>query len=153
MSKIKVMDEVLANKIAAGEVVEKTMNVVKELVENSIDAGSNKFVIEILNDGQKLIKISDNGFGMNKEDLSICLKRHATNKIKIIEDLEKIFTFEFRGEALAAISRVSKIEIFSREKNSDFGFKLEALGGENQIIEKVGMNFGTEIIVRDIFLI
>ena len=90
---------------------------------------------------------------MNKEDLSICLKRHATNKIKIIEDLEKIFTFEFRGEALAAISRVSKIEIFSREKNSDFGFKLEALGGENQIIEKVGMNFGTEIIVRDIFLI
>ncbi|NLC48084.1 MAG: DNA mismatch repair protein MutL, partial [Tenericutes bacterium] len=109
MKKINIMDEQLANKIAAGEVVERIANVVKELVENSIDAKSSNIKVELLESGTKLIKIVDDGTGMSKEDALLCFSRHATSKIKTENDLFFINSLGFRGEALAAISSVSNI--------------------------------------------
>ena len=107
MSKIKVMDEILANKIAAGEVVEKTMNVVKELVENSIDAGSDDIKIELIDSGVKEVKVTDNGIGMDRDDATLAFSRHATSKLKNLDDLFNIESLGFRGEALPSIASVS----------------------------------------------
>ena len=111
MSKIKVMDEILANKIAAGEVVEKTMNVVKELVENSIDAGSDCIKIELIDSGVKEVRVTDNGIGMDREDATLAFSRHATSKLKNLDDLFNIESLGFRGEALPSIASVSNIEL------------------------------------------
>ena len=111
MSKIKVMDEVLANKIAAGEVVEKTMNVVKELVENSIDANSDEITIKLIDSGVKEIEVSDNGIGMDPEDAKIAFSRHATSKLTILDDLFYIESLGFRGEALPSIASVSNVRL------------------------------------------
>ena len=111
MGKINVMNETLANKIAAGEVVERIANVVKELVENSIDAGSTNVKVELIESGTKSIKIIDNGSGMSKEDAILCFSRHATSKIKNENDLYFINTLGFRGEALAAISSVADVTL------------------------------------------
>ena len=111
MSKITVMDEILANKIAAGEVVEKCASVVKELVENSIDASSTEIKIELIDAGTKQIKITDNGVGMDREDAVLAFSRHATSKLKNEDDLYRIETLGFRGEALASIASVSKITL------------------------------------------
>ena len=100
MSKIKVMDEILANKIAAGEVVEKTMNVVKELVENAIDAESDEIKIELIDSGVKEVKVTDNGIGMDRDDATLAFSRHATSKLKNLDDLFNIESLGFRGEAL-----------------------------------------------------
>ncbi len=151
MNKIKILDIDTIEKIAAGEVVERPYCAVKELIENSIDANSTNILIEILDKGTSLIKITDNGDGMTEEDLSLCIKRHATSKINIIEDLEKIKTLGFRGEALAAISRISKTEIITRQKDFDYGFSLYAEGGENIEIKKTGSGIGTQIIIKDLF--
>ena len=107
MSKIQVMDEILANKIAAGEVVEKTMNVVKELVENSIDAQSTEISIKLIDSGVKEIQVSDNGIGMDEEDCKMAFLRHATSKLKKLDDLFYISSLGFRGEALPSIASVS----------------------------------------------
>ncbi len=107
MSKIMVMDEILANKIAAGEVVEKCASVVKELVENSIDAGSNEIKIELIEAGTKQIRIIDNGSGMDRDDAVLAFSRHATSKLKTEDDLYRIETLGFRGEALASIASVN----------------------------------------------
>ena len=111
MSKIKVMDEILANKIAAGEVVEKTMNVVKELVENAIDAESDEIKIELIDSGVKEVRVTDNGIGMDKEDATLAFSRHATSKLKNLDDLFNIESLGFRGEALPSIASVSNIEL------------------------------------------
>ncbi|MDR0676977.1 MAG: DNA mismatch repair endonuclease MutL [Elusimicrobiota bacterium] len=151
MNKIKLLDIDTIEKIAAGEVVERPFCAIKELVENSIDANAKKISIEILDKGIKLIKITDDGNGMTREDLELCVKRHATSKIQKIEDLEKIKTLGFRGEALAAISRISKIEIITRQRESEHGFSMKVEGGEIKEIKKIGTSFGTQIIIKDLF--
>ena len=148
---IKILDIDTSEKIAAGEVVERPFCAVKELVENSIDAGATRINIEIKDKGVELIKITDNGSGMSKEDLNLCILRHATSKIKNIDDLEKINTMGFRGEALAAISRVSKIQISSKQALNEQGYKLISEGGSEPKILPVGMNDGTQIIIQDLF--
>ena len=119
MGSIVLLDDLTINKIAAGEVIERPANVVKELVENSIDAGAKNIVIEIKNGGKSFIKITDNGKGISTDDMDISLERHATSKIRNSSDLEKIYSNGFRGEALASISSVSNITIISRTKEEE----------------------------------
>src|SRR5512139_2478614 len=111
MSKITILPDILINKIAAGEVIERPASIVRELIDNSIDAGATRIDIEILHGGKKLIKVSDNGTGMNRDDALLCFERHATSKIKTEDDLFDISTLGFRGEALPAIASVSKITL------------------------------------------
>lgn len=149
MTKIQIMDEILANKIAAGEVVEKCASVVKELVENSIDAGANEIKIELLESGVKEIKITDNGSGMDKEDAVLAFQRHATSKIKEEKDLYNINTLGFRGEALASIASVSRVEL--KTSTGDAGTNVFINGGK---VEKIGISDarkGTMIAIRDLF--
>ena len=149
MNKINVMSENLANKIAAGEVVERIANVVKELVENSIDAGSKNIKIELLLSGTKLIKIVDDGCGMSRDDAKLCFSRHATSKIKNENDLYFINTLGFRGEALAAISSVSNIVLDTYDENESTYLNLKA---GKFITEKTGsMRKGTIIEVSELF--
>ena len=149
MSQIKVMDEVLANKIAAGEVVEKTMNVVKELVENSIDADSSEIRIDLIDSGVKEIRVEDNGKGMDRNDASLAFSRHATSKLKDLDDLFNISSLGFRGEALPSIAAVSNMEL----KTSDqiVGTKVTIDGGKNMQIESADLQEGTTITVRNLF--
>ena len=149
MNKINVMSENLANKIAAGEVVERIANVVKELVENSIDAGSKNIKIELLPSDTKLIKIVDHGCGMSRDDAKLCFSRHATYKIKNENDLYFINTLGFRGEALAAISSVSNIVLDTYDENESTYLNLKA---GKFITEKTGsMRKGTIIEVSELF--
>ena len=150
MSKIQRLDDTTISKIAAGEVVERPAQVVKELIENSIDAGSTNIIIEIENGGFDSIKITDNGSGINKEELELSIERHATSKLNRIEDLNEIYTLGFRGEALSSIASISNLKISSRKKESD-GFQLNVSGGECGNIEPYGMNKGTIVSVKDIF--
>ncbi|MDD4688958.1 MAG: DNA mismatch repair endonuclease MutL [Eubacteriales bacterium] len=151
MGKINVLDMEVANKIAAGEVVERPASVVKELVENSIDAKSSIITIEIENGGITLLRITDNGFGMSAEDAQTAFLRHATSKIRTDLDLLAISSLGFRGEALSSIAAVSRVTLFTREKGVDTGFSLKIADG--QIIEKgvVGCPEGTVLEIRDIF--
>ncbi len=150
MPKIQRLDDITISKIAAGEVVERPAQVVKELIENSIDAGSNNIIIEIENGGFDSIKITDNGSGINKDELKLSIERHATSKLNRIEDLNEIYTLGFRGEALSSIASISNLKISSRQKESD-GFQLNVSGGECGNIEPYGMNKGTIVSVKDIF--
>ena len=120
-TKIKILPVSLANKIAAGEVVERPASVVKELVENAIDADAKRIIIVLKQSGKQLIQIIDNGAGMSEEDLALAFERHATSNIKTVADLEQIQTLGFRGEALPSIASVSQIEIASKEKKKDVG--------------------------------
>ena len=149
MSKIKVMSESLANKIAAGEVVEKCASVVKELVENSIDAGSTEIKIELLSSGTKSIKVIDNGSGMDEEDALLCFSSHATSKIKSEDDLFNINTLGFRGEALPSIASVSNVILKSSNGSSSIMYELEA--GVKVKKEKCDLRKGTSIEVKDLF--
>lgn len=149
MSKIKVMDEILANKIAAGEVVEKTMNVVKELVENAIDAESDEIKIELIDSGVKEVRVTDNGIGMDKEDATLAFSRHATSKLKNLDDLFNIESLGFRGEALPSIASVSNIEL--KTSNGKTGTYLTLSGGKDMHIEDSDLQQGTTITVKDLF--
>ncbi len=149
MSKIKVMDEILANKIAAGEVVEKMMNVVKELVENSIDAKSTDIKIELIDSGTKLIKVSDNGIGMDREDATLAFSRHATSKLTTLYDLFNISSLGFRGEALPSIASISKVRL--KTSNGSEGTIVEIEGGKITNISSSDLQKGTDITVTDIF--
>ncbi|HPE14765.1 MAG TPA: DNA mismatch repair endonuclease MutL [Bacilli bacterium] len=149
MSIIKIMDVNLSNKIAAGEVVEKLMNVVKELVENSIDARSSEINIDLIESGLTEIKVTDDGTGMSKEDVINSLKRHATSKIYDDSDLFKIDTLGFRGEALPSIASVSKMEISS--SMGDIGTRIVIHGGEEQEISSSDARRGTTVTVKNIF--
>ena len=143
------MDEILANKIAAGEVVEKTMNVVKELVENSIDASSDEIKIELIDSGVKEIKVSDNGIGMDREDSKLAFSRHATSKLKNLDDLFNIESLGFRGEALPSIASVSNIEL--KTSNGEVGTYLMLSGGKDMHVEDSDLQKGTTITVKDLF--
>ncbi len=134
MSKIRVMDDTLANKIAAGEVVERVVSIVKELVENAIDAGANKIDIEIQNGGISYIRITDNGKGIAPDDMEIAFERHVTSKIRSSDDLQNILTMGFRGEALASVASISRVEMTSRQKDSSEGYKIVLEGGN--VLEK-----------------
>ena len=149
MNKIKVMDTNLSNKIAAGEVVETLMNVVKELVENSIDASSSSIKIDLIDSGTKEISVSDDGIGMNREDAVNCLKRHATSKLYSDEDLFHIDTLGFRGEALPSIASVSKMKI--ETAFSDVGTTVIISGGNIEKVVSSPLRTGTKITVQDIF--
>lgn len=149
MNKIKVMDTNLSNKIAAGEVVETLMNVVKELVENSIDAGSSFIKIDLMDSGTKEISVSDDGIGMDREDAVNCLKRHATSKLYSDEDLFHIDTLGFRGEALPSIASVSKMKI--ETSFEDIGTTVIINGGNIEKVESSPLRTGTKITVQDIF--
>ncbi len=149
MSKIKVMDEVLANKIAAGEVVEKTMNVVKELVENSIDAKSSEITIKLIDSGVKEIEVSDNGVGMDREDAVMAFSRHATSKLKNLDDLFYIESLGFRGEALPSIASVSNVCL--KTSNGETGTLVTLEGGENIKVSSCDLQEGTTITVSDLF--
>ena len=149
MSRIKVMDEVLANKIAAGEVVEKTMNVVKELVENSIDAKSSEITIKLIDAGVKEIEVSDNGIGMDREDAVMAFSRHATSKLKNLDDLFYIESLGFRGEALPSIASVSNVCL--KTSNGETGTLVTLEGGENIKVSSCDLQEGTTITVSDLF--
>ncbi len=143
------MSEDLANKIAAGEVVEKTMNVVKELVENSIDAKSNEIKIELIDSGIKEIIVTDNGIGMDKEDAILAFSRHATSKLKTLEDLFYINSLGFRGEALPSIAAVSNVNL--KTSNGEFGTEVEIDGGTIKEVKSSDLKKGTKIIVKNLF--
>ncbi len=151
MSIINVLDKQTANLIAAGEVVDRPASVAKELLENAIDAGASAVTVEIKNGGSTMIRITDNGKGMSKEDVRLCVLRHATSKIKDPSDLDGIRTLGFRGEALAAISSVSRFQIISKTPDSEFGVCMLMEGEKEVSFEEVGCPDGTTVTVRDIF--
>ena len=151
MGNIVLLDDLTINKIAAGEVIERPANVVKELVENSIDAGAKNIVVEIKNGGKTFIRISDNGKGISIDDMPIALERHATSKIRQIEDLEKTYTMGFRGEALASIVSISRLTIVSKTQDMATGIKLVAEAGDILGSEEVGCQVGTTMTVENLF--
>jgi len=149
--RIKILSENLSNKIAAGEVVERPASVVKEMVENSLDAGATEIAVEIEAGGKRLIKVSDNGCGMSQEDALLALERHATSKIAADEDLLSISTLGFRGEALPSIASVSRCTLASREKGSVEGTEIYGEGGKIRDVKARGMAEGTVVEVRNLF--
>ena len=149
--RINILPKDVADKIAAGEVIERPVSVVKELVENAIDAGSADITVEITGGGKESIRVSDNGEGIDKADVEKAFLRHATSKIEKTEDLRKLVTLGFRGEALASISAVSRVELITKTNDEKTGIKLVLHGGEKIISESVGCPRGTTIIVRDLF--
>lgn len=151
MSKINVLSDIVANKIAAGEVVERPASVVKELVENSIDAGAKRITIDIEGGGRRLVRVADNGSGMGREDALLSIERHATSKIKNIEDIDTIATLGFRGEALPSIISVSKTIIDTRRSTDTFGTRLIIEGGVLKNVTDTGIDPGTIIEVRNLF--
>ena len=148
---IVILPDFIANQIAAGEVVQKPESVVKELVENSIDSGADSVAVIVKGAGKQLIHIVDNGCGMNRNDLELSIKRHATSKIKTTEDLEEIKTFGFRGEALASIASVALLEIRTKQKDTNFGWKLVSEPMKEPEIEPFQAENGTQIFVRNLF--
>jgi DNA mismatch repair protein MutL len=150
-STIRVLTPDVANKIAAGEVVDRPASVLKELMENSIDAGASSVDVEIAAGGKKLVAVSDDGFGMGRDDAMLCLERHATSKIKSADDLDRIGTLGFRGEALAAIASVSRFRLVTRTGENEAGTELITTGGKIQDVREAGAPKGTRMEVRDLF--
>lgn len=151
MVRIRRLAPEVAEAIAAGEVIERPASVVKELVENSLDAGASHVVVEIAGGGAELIRVVDDGVGMSPAELALCFQRHATSKIETIEDLSRISTFGFRGEALASIAAVGRVMVASRRADSEAGMGVEVSGGEQRPPQAVGVAVGTSIEVRDLF--
>ena len=151
MGKIIILDEQTANQIAAGEVVEGPASVVKELVENAVDAGATQVQAEIRNGGVKLIRVTDNGSGMERDDVELAFERHATSKIRKITDLNAIRSMGFRGEALASIASVSRLEMITRTAEETTGVKVAIEGGHILSVEETGCPAGTTFLVRDLF--
>jgi DNA mismatch repair protein MutL len=151
MGKIHVLSEAVANKIAAGEVVERPASVVKEMLENSLDAGATRIKISVEAGGKKLIQITDNGCGMVRDDAMLAFERHATSKIKDAEDLLSVATLGFRGEALPSIASVSRLRLETRAEDDSAGTVIEISGGKILRVEEAGLPVGTSITVRDLF--
>lgn len=151
MGNIVLLDDLTINKIAAGEVIERPASVVKELVENSIDAGANKITIETKNGGISYIRITDNGKGFMPDDMEIAFERHATSKIRRADDLETVKSMGFRGEALASIAAISHVELISKTADNEIGKRVEVKGGNIINFEDAGCSQGTTITVTDLF--
>ena len=151
MGSIVLLDEQTINQIAAGEVIERPANVVKEMCENSIDAGATSISVEIENGGISLIRITDNGKGIAPDDIEMAFERHATSKIRRVEDLMKISTMGFRGEALASIASISKVEVTTRTKENEIGYRALIENGEVVSKEECGAPVGTTITVNELF--
>lgn len=151
MGKIVLLDELTINQIAAGEVIERPASVIKEMVENSIDAGATQITVEIKNGGISYIRITDNGKGIAKDDVEMAFERHATSKIRSAVDLQDVKSMGFRGEALASIAAISNVELISKTEDSEIGTKVNVEGGNILNIEDVGCSTGTIITVRNLF--
>jgi DNA mismatch repair protein MutL len=151
MRKIHILDEATVNKIAAGEVIERPASVVKELIENSIDAEASDIRIEVIQGGKKLIRVTDNGCGMSKEDAALSFVKHSTSKISRSEDIENVMTMGFRGEALSSITAVAKVEIITKTKDDLAGTKVTVHGGKFESISETGAADGTSITVEELF--
>ena len=151
MGKIQVLDGETINKIAAGEVVERPSSVVKELVENAIDAGATAVTVEIQDGGTSLIRITDNGSGMEKDDISMAFLRHSTSKIRSAQDLQTIHSLGFRGEALSSISAVAQVELLTKTAHAMTGCRYQINGGVEKSMEDIGCPDGTTFIVRQLF--
>lgn len=150
-NRIQILPENLANQIAAGEVVERPASVVKELIENSLDASASEVFIEIEKGGKALIRVIDNGYGMKKDDAFLCLERHATSKVSSAEDLFALHTMGFRGEALPAIASVSRLRLTTRSVDEETGWQIYAEGGTIRQADAVGAAPGTVVEVRNLF--
>ena len=151
MGNIVLLDELTINKIAAGEVIERPASVVKEMVENSIDAGASSITVEIKNGGISFIKVSDNGKGIASDDLEIAFERHATSKIRSADDLNTVTSMGFRGEALASIAAVANVELVSKTENQEIGYRVVVEAGDVLEKEEAGCRTGTTITVRNLF--
>ncbi len=151
MSKIRILSDKLTNKIAAGEVVERPASMIKELVENSIDAGSTEIIVILRNGGKTLCEVVDNGEGMTQDDLLLAFERYATSKIHTAEDLSCIKSLGFRGEALASIASVSRVSAISTLRGSDVGYRLNIEGGDFRSIEPFTPKEGTTISIKNLF--
>jgi DNA mismatch repair protein MutL len=151
MNVIRILPEKVASQIAAGEVIERPASVVRELLDNSIDAGSTNVVLKIENGGKRLIRVRDNGVGMTRDDLLLCLERHATSKIKSVSDLFSLSSLGFRGEALPSTASVSRMEIKSRPPQQMIGHRVKVDGGKLRSVDEVGCPAGTIVEVRDLF--
>ncbi len=152
MGNIVLLDDLTINQIAAGEVIERPASVIKEMVENSIDAGANNITVEIKNGGISYIKVTDNGKGIPEDDIEIAFERHATSKIRCADELNVVTSMGFRGEALASIAAISNVEMTSKTESQQTGYKIVVEGG-NILIDKqeVGCQTGTSIIVKNLF--
>ena len=151
MTQIRVLDDTTINKIAAGEVVERPASVVKELVENAMDAGATAIEIEIMGGGISFIRVTDNGRGMTREDAETAILRHATSKISSVSDLQTVATLGFRGEALPTIASVSRFSLLTRQASDDLGTRVDILGGKTPEIEDAGCEIGTSVRVEELF--
>lgn len=151
MGRINVLDKHVAELIAAGEVVERPSSVIKELVENSIDAGATAITVEIKNGGTTFMRVADNGCGIMRDDIKVAFLRHATSKVRVQDDLDSISTLGFRGEALASISAVSHLELITKSDNEDIGTRYIISGGEEVSFDDAGCPVGTTFIIRDLF--
>ena len=151
MGNIVLLDDLTINKIAAGEVIERPASVIKEMVENSIDAGANNVTVEIKNGGISYIKVTDNGKGIAQDDLEIAFERHATSKIRKAEDLDVVTSMGFRGEALASIAAIANVEMISKTAEQDTGYKIIVEAGNILDKQEVGCQTGTSITVRNLF--
>lgn len=153
MNRIKLLSEQVANQIAAGEVIERPASVVKELVENSIDAGATRIIVEIVGGGRTLIRVTDDGMGMSQDDALMCLERHATSKISLAEDLSQIKSMGFRGEAIPSIASVSHMTLITRQRDSNVqeGTEINVSGGKILDVKAAGVAVGTSIEVRNLF--
>ena len=148
---IRLLPDQVVNKIAAGEVVERPASVLKELVENALDAGSSSIEVDVVSGGKKLLAVSDNGVGMGRDDALLCIERHATSKIRDVDDIEKIDTLGFRGEALAAIASVSQFTLVTRPAEILTGTEIVITGGKMQDVRDAGGPVGTTIKIRNLF--
>ncbi|SPD76191.1 DNA mismatch repair protein MutL [uncultured Desulfobacterium sp.] len=151
MNTIRILPENVASQIAAGEVIDRPASVVRELLDNSIDAGSERIAVKVEGGGKSLIRVSDNGVGMTRDDLLLCIERHATSKIRTASDLYTVSSLGFRGEAIPSIGSVSRLEITSRPKDQLGAFRLKMSGGKLTAVEETGGPAGTTVEVRDLF--
>src|SRR3989475_8771514 len=151
MGRIRVLHDQVANKIAAGEVVERPASVLKELLENSLDAGGTRFRIEVESGGRRLIRVADDGCGMSRDDAMLAFERHATSKLRDVKDLLSIATLGFRGEALPSIASVSRLLLETHAAEETTGTRIEIAGGKMLVCEEAALGGGTSITVRDLF--